>query len=303
LLPVSLFSQTQQSPDSGYVPSGRDAMAPVHVSISASVASEKIPLNRLATCTLQLKWQGRLSDIEFDPPEAPKLSNFKLAGSSSSNWVGLESGQQTSIKKFEYSLQPEGLGMGYVEEMRVSYLDKATGEKHRLFTNRLGIEVIEPLQKPVKTPLGIALLLGLLVYAGLIVFIFQMKARAKQKETARLAALAQKPLEEEFLEELKNTVDINTTDLKEAFVALSRLMRRYLSRRYEIPALGISTDEVVEAFRKVASSEEQSSQVDEILHTCDLFKFSGEAGDPARLARTYALTENFLQMNRRTDAR
>jgi hypothetical protein len=279
--------------------------APTQVSVASSAANEEIPLNRLAQYTIKLKWQGRLSDIEFDAPESPRLSNFTIAGLSSSNWVGVENGQPTSIKTFEYLLRPEGLGMGYVEGMRVSYLDRATGEKHSLYTSRVGIKVSDPLPAPDDAPLGLALTLGLLFCAALVILVFQFEARAKKKEAARFAALAARPLEEEFLDELKTTVDINAVDLKEAFVSLSKLLRRYLDRRYSIPAQGISTQEVVAAFRQTANAEEQAPLIEEVLQTCDLFKFSGEAGEPARLARVYALTENFLQMNsnRRNDAR
>jgi len=277
--------------------------AAVQVSMSATAALEEVPLNRFAAYTIKLKWQGRLSAIEFNPPELPQLSNFKIAGSASSNWVGVENGQPTSIKTFEYSLRPEGLGMGYVDGMRVSYLDKLTGEQHSLYTSRVGIKVVDPVAEPDEAPLGLALTVGLLLCAGLAILVFQMEARAKKKAAAQLAATAVKPLEEEFLEELKNTVNINTTELKEAFALLSKLLRRYLNRRYEIPVQGISTQEVVAAFRNLTSSDEQTTHIEEILQTCDLFKFSGEAGEPARLARVYALTENFLQMNRRNDAR
>lgn len=274
-----------------------DSLAPVQVSISAAVANEETPLNRPANYTIQLKWQGRLADIEFEPLEPPLLSNFKLAGSSSSNWVGLENGRQTSIKTFTYSLQPDALGMGYADGMAVRYLDKATGEKHTLYTSRLGIKVIDAVPEPGEAPLGLALTIGLLVCAGLAALVFHLEARAKKKEAARLAAMAQKPLEQEFLDELKSTVDINTTNLKEAFVALSKLVRRYLNRRYGIPAHGTSTLEVVAALRQADFAEDQAVQVEEVLQTCEVFKFSGEAGEPARLARVYALTENFLQRN------
>jgi hypothetical protein len=273
--------------------------APLQVSVSASAASEETPLNRLATFTVQLKWQGRLADVEFDPLETPQLANFKVAGSSSSNWVGLENGKQTSIKTFSYSLRPEGLGMGYVEGGRVNYLDKATSEKHTLYTSRVGIKVIDAAPEPDESPLGLVLTVGLLVCAALVAFVFQMEARAKKKEAARLAATAVKPLEDEFLEELKNTVNINATDLKEAFITLSKLLRRYLNRRYQIPAQGISTQEVAAALRPVALSEEQTTHIEEVLQICDLYKFSGEAGEPARLARAFALTENFLLANRK----
>jgi len=272
----------------------------VQVSISATAASGETPLNRLALYTIKLKWQGRLSDIEFDPPESPQLSNFQIAGSSSSNWVGVENGEPTSIKTFEYSLRPEGLGMGYIEGMRLSYLDKRAGERHSLYTSRTGIKIVDPLPEPDEAPLGLALTIGLLICAALVVVVLQLEARAKKKEAARRAAIAEKPLEQEFLEELKATVDINTTDFKDAFASLSKLLRRYLNRRYAIPAQGFSTQDAIDAFRKATASDERAAQIEEVLQTCDLFKFSGETGEPARLARAYALTENFLQINRAT---
>ncbi|MGH7455424.1 MAG: hypothetical protein ACRENG_28985, partial [bacterium] len=122
--------------------------------------------------------------------------------------------------------------------------------------------------------LGLALAVGLLICAVFVVFVFQMEARAKKKEAARLAAMAPMPLEDEFVNELKSTVDINASDLKDAFITLSKLLRRYLNRRYQIPAQGISTQEVVAALRQAASSEEQTTHVEEVLQTCDLYKFS-----------------------------
>lgn len=304
--PIVLFLLGAVSPPSGLRAQtpGDSLRAAVVVSMSAAAALDEVPLNRFAAYTIKLKWQGRLSDIEFNPPDLPQLSNFTIAGSSSSNWVGVENGQPTSIKTFEYSLRPEGLGMGYVDAMRVSYLDKTTGEQHSLYSSRVGIKVVDPLAEPDEAPLGLIVTIGLLLCAGLAILVFQREARAKKKEAARLAALAVKPLEEEFLEELKNTVNINTTELKEAFASLSKLLRRYLHRRYEIPAQGVATPEVVAALRNL-TAEEQTTHIEEILQTCDLFKFSGETGEPARLARVYALTENFLQsnLNRRNDAR
>jgi hypothetical protein len=303
LWPLRLLGQTP------FVAPADSLRAPARVEIEAAAESEEVPLNRLAVFTIKLKWQGRLPDIEFDPPEPPRLSNFTIAGSSSSNWVGVENSQPASIKTFAYSLRPEGLGMGYIEGMRVSYFDKGTAEKHSLHTSRLSLKVIDPLPEPDEAPLGLALAVGLLFCAALVALVFQLEARAKKKEAARLMAAAQKPLEQEFLEELKNTIDINTTEMKEAFATLSRLLRRYLNRRYSIAAQGVSTQEAVEAFRQATAAEgrasdEQTAHVEEVLQTCDLFKFSGEAGEPARLARVYALTENFLQMNtRRHDAR
>ena len=267
------------------------------VKVSTSVVAERVPLNRTTKVVVQLKWKGTLSDIEFDQPDTPTLSNFKLAGSASSNWAGIEDGVNTAVRTFEYTVRPEGLGMGYVEGMRLSYLDKATGEKHSLYTDRLGIEVIDPVREPGEAPLGMAMTLGLVVTIVAAALVFLFESRSKKRERERRAAEAEKPLELEYLDRLRSTIDVNTIETKPAFTELSRLLRQYLRARFEIPTQGISTAEVVAAYGEIDDDVDQTMRLQEILQASDVAKFSGESGDPAKLARAYALTELFLQTN------
>ncbi len=268
------------------------------VKLSASAGAAQVPLNRAATYIVQLKWSGNLSLIEFDQPETPRLANFKLAGSSSSNWVGVENGQNTSIKTFEYTLRPEALGMGYIEGLRLSYLDKSTNEKHALYADRLGIEVIDPLPEPGEIPVGLLAIIWSGFVAVVAVIALLWRARSKKKEeAARRAQIVVKPIEQEFLEQLQATVDINSLDTKTGFSEISKILRQYLKRRFEIAAQGITTAEVVAAYRALDASVDQAMKLEEILQTSDIVKFSGEGGEPAKLARCFALAENFLRTN------
>lgn len=275
------------------------AQESLEVKLNASISPQETPLNRAATCVVQLTWRGALSQIEFDPPDTPRLSNFKLAGSASSNWVGLENGVETAIKTFEYTLKPEGLGMGYVEPLRVSYFDKRTNEKHDLHTTRLSVKITDAVPEPGETPLGLifGIVAGLAVVGGLAYYYWQ--ARKQKAARTRQAAQIVKPVEEEFLEELQASIDLNALDAKEAFTALSKLLRNYLQKRFDIPAQGITSAEVVEAFRPLTTDLNQVMQLEEVLQTSDVVKFSSAGGDPSRLARAYALTENFLRANRK----
>lgn len=272
------------------------------VKLSAEVSTGQTPLNRTATYVLKLKWSGNLSLIEFDQPETPHLTNFKLAGSSSSNWVGAENGQNTSIKTFEYILRPEALGMGYVESLRLSYLDKSTDEKHTLYADRLGIEVVDPLPEPGEIPFGLLAGIWLTLVATVAVVALIWRAQKRKKEAARRAQIVVKPVEQEVLEMLQATVDLNSLDTKTGFSEISKILRSYLKRRFEIPAQGITTAEVVAAYRALDASVDQGMKLEEILQTSDIVKFSGEGGEPARLARVFALAENFLRTNLNTPA-
>jgi hypothetical protein len=183
----------------------------------------------------------------------------------------------------------------------VSYLDKSTNQKHDLHASRLSVKVIDAVPEPGETPIGLILgiVAGLAIVAALAYFFRQ--TRKKKEELARQAARVVKPIEEEFLEELKATVDINTLDTKAAFTTLSKILRHYLHQRFAIPAQGIATAEAVEAFRRLNSDINQVTQLEEVLQTSDVAKFSGASGDPGRLARAYALAENFLRANMRPD--
>jgi hypothetical protein len=97
------------------------------------------------------------------------------------------------------------------------------------------------------------------------------------------------------LERLQAAVDLNSLEIRPGFSEVSRLVRQYLQRRFDIPVQGIATMEVTTAYRALDGELTRGLQLEEILQTCDLVKFSGEGGDPARLARVYALAENFLR--------
>lgn len=266
------------------------------VKLSATVAASQVPFNRTATYIVQLKWSGNLALVEFDQPETPRLTNFKLVGSSSSNWVGVENGQNTSLKTFEYTLRPEGLGMGYVEGLRLSYLDKTTNEKHALYADRLGIEVIDPLPEPGEVPVAMLAAIWLAVVAIVAVIAFVWRSRIKKKEAAlRAAALVVKPIEQETIEQLQASVDLNSLDTKAGFSEISKILRQYLKRRFDIAAQGITTAEVLAAYRTLDASVDQAMKLEEILQTSDVIKFSGAGAEPAKLARCFALAENFLK--------
>lgn len=279
------------------IPLLASAQPGVEARLSVSTGSDAVPLNRTTTFEVQLRWAGELANLEFDRPETPRVSNFEITGSASSNWVGLKNGVNTSIKTFEYTLRPISLGMGYVEALRVDYTDNTTGERHSLRTDRLGIKIVEAVREPEQAPLGMAMVATLALALVLAVGIWLLQRYRKKQEQERLAAIPQKTLEEEALEELRNSVDLNAHDAKEAFSQITRIIRQYLSKRFQIQAQGVSSTEVLAGYREAVTDADLGMKLEEILQTSELAKFSGESGDPGRLARIFTLTESFLKGN------
>lgn len=267
---------------------------PLHVEMQATIAPAQVPLNRHAMLTIRLEWRGRIEDVEFDQLDNPQLTNLKLAGSSSANWTGLTNNEPAAARIYEFQLSPQSLGMGYADALRVSYLDKATGQKNSLYTTRLGVEAIDAVAEPGEQPWG--LILGTVVGLAAIVggFVWLRKKRIEKREAEALAAIKPIPLEQKFLDELKQSINLNTSEVNAAFASLYKLTRRYIAEKYSVTAQGISTEETLQALREQAAPEEVIMLLAEVLQTCDLYKYSGESGDPTRLTRAYGLIENIL---------
>jgi len=286
---TSLASQTP-------IPAASDSLIvqPLHVEMQATIASAQVPLNRQATLTVRLEWRGRIEDVEFDQLDNPQLTNLKLAGSSSANWTGLTDNQPAAARIYEFQLSPQSLGMGYADALRVSYLDKATGQKNSLYTTRLGVEAIDAVAEPGERPWG--LILGSVVGLAAVVggFVWLRKKRIEKREAEVLAAIKPVLLEQKFLDELKQSINLNTSEVNAAFASLYKLTRRYIAEKYSVTAQGISTEETLQALREQAAPEDIVMPLAEVLQTCDLYKYSGESGDPTRLTRAYGLIENIL---------
>jgi len=267
---------------------------PLHVEMQATIAPAQVPLNRQATLTVRLEWRGRIDDVEFDQLDTPQLTNLKLAASSSANWTGITDNQPAAARIYEFQLSPQSLGMGYADVLRVAYLDKATGQKNSLYTTRFGVEAIDAVAEPGEQPWG--LILGSVVALAAVVggFVWLRKKRIEKREAEARAAIKPVPLEQKFLDELKQSINLNTSEINAAFASLYKLTRRYIAEKYSVTAQGISTEETLQALREQAAPEDVIMPLAEVLQTCDLYKYSGESGDPTRLTRAYGLIENIL---------
>lgn len=263
--------------------------------MQSQVSPSRVPLNHQVVFTVRLQWSGGINDVEFDPLDDPQLTNLKLAGSSSANWTGSLGDQPAAARIYEFRLAPISLGMAYIDAMRISYLDKATGQHQRLFTSRLGVEAIDPLPEPGKEPLGWVVALGLMVCAILVSLVLLQQRRVEKREAAARAAMQPVPLEQKYLDELRHSVNLNTSEINAAFAIIYKVTRRYLAEKFAVSAHGTSTEEALQSLRQQAPSEERVMPLAEVLQTCDLYKYSGESGDPVRLSRVHALIENILQ--------
>jgi hypothetical protein len=281
------FAQDSTQSDTGDIPSG--------IRVSARLIAQQIPLNRTLAFIIQVEWFGDLNRYEISEVENPSVKNFTVIANSSSDRRQMVAGKMTAIKTFEYELQPQELGMGYVDGVIVKYIDKETGEGKHLLTNRLEAKVIDPLPEPGdKTKLLVIIFTAIILIGSLALIIAWLQRRRQQRQNVPPPPV---PLEETYLSELKTSIALNSPDvnIKDGFAHLSRILRHYLAEKYSFPAGNALMNEIVATLRQKATSERLIQTTEEVLAACDIIKFSGGDGEKAELTRMFTLVEAIFQ--------
>lgn len=275
------------------------------IKVAASIDSKEVPLNRTVLLTITMEWTGNLERYQIGELENPILENLEIMTTSAADRRLSEAGVAKAAKIYEFILKPKAIGMGYIEPVIVKYLDNETGEAHSLITGRLSVKVIDPVAEPgshsalVKWLL--LLLLILAVGAGLVYRWW--RRRAARIQTAE-ATVKNVPLEEEYLGKLRTTINLKAPEdqLREGFWLLSRLVREYLSKKYQLPALESTSEKIIADLTALSVDEKMVSQIQEILNVSDLAKFAGTLGNRSELERIYTLVEMLWERNLRETA-
>ena len=266
------------------------------IELFAFIEPQKIPQNRTAILTIRLQWYGNLDRYDVHSFDTPVVQNFEIIGSGSANRIEAQAGQQTAIKDYTFKLKPKAMGMGYVEGLIITYTDRVTDTQHKLITNRIKAEVVEPVaERDSQSRIGWALLVFLVsIGAAFLLIILRKKKLQKQIQAEETAAL---PLEEEYLKELKKTVDFNDAvlNVSKVFTDLSRLLRGFLKEKYHVPALEATTNEVVQDLEDKNVEQRFINDIKEILSTADVIKFSGGSVSRSDVEQTYTRIESILE--------
>jgi hypothetical protein len=241
-----------------------------------------------------------LKRYQISELENPILENFEITTTSAADRRMSEAGLMKAAKVYELVLKPKSIGMGYIEPLIVKYIDNETGEAHSLITSRLSAKVVDPVAEPGSNQ-GLMkwILVAAIVLAAFILVIFFWQKRREEKRRQEAEAVNVVPLEQEFLSKLRETVNLKSPDVKinEAFWALSRIVRQYLSQKYQIPALESTSEKIVSDLSGFQVDQTILNNLQEILTVSDLAKFAGAEGNRSELDRVYTLVEALLERN------
>ncbi|MCK5147420.1 hypothetical protein KAR48_11725 [bacterium] len=262
----------------------------LNISMDAKVEPASVPLNRTMTLIISVAWTGDLGVIEIGDVEMPELANFIIVGSGSSNRIEAGATGQRSVKEIRYVLEPQTLGMAYIEPVIFTYIDKVANEERQLMSQRFSVEILSPVAEPGQMTLPWPVIIfAVLLFAA--AFLFFMRNRRANNITDQDIDT---PIEELFLEKLKTEVDLKS-DGREAYTGLAKLFRGYVADKYDLPARETPTENLIELLKDTDLDAAQHEKFCRLLSSADKVKFSGQSADISELTDAYTSFEILLE--------
>ena len=194
------------------------------------------------------------------------------------------------VNKSEYIITTFTTGEYVIPPITINYTDP-NGEKKQIQSEPLFIlvksvgatesdkEDIRGLKPPIEVKGGYwayLLILPILALLGAFGF-FYYRQRTKAVALPKIPEELKKPAWEVAqleLENLKNSDLLERKKIKEYYIILSDIIRKYLERRYQITALDRTTQEVKAELKRVKAEGEVTDLVYGFLSSCDLVKFA-----------------------------
>lgn len=267
---------------------------PEEIKVSTRVDRTSVPLNRTLTLHVSLTWQGDPDRYEISDFENPALTNFQITGTATSNKTEIVHGKVYTRRDYEFTLKPRELGMGYVEGVIIKYKDRTTGKENTLVTQRIGLKVIDPIRESHSAshwPVEVLYVAFLIILAGILwFFLIYRKSKKSIPEIEETP-----PIEETYSKKLKKIIDFDNPDLKGGFSELSKLLRNYLSEKFNLPAKQATTQELLTEMTARELDEKLISQTREVLGVADEIKFSGGSGSREELEKIYGSVESVFE--------
>ncbi len=135
----------------------------------------------------------------------------------------------------------------------------------------------------------------LLLAIGVVIFFYFKRKKNIQKTPSE----PPRPAEEIAREELKALLDMKLIEkgmVKEYYVRLSDIMRKYIEGRYKIFAMEETTWELYQEMRVKRIERKHVDKIRDFLEDCDLVKFAKYIPTPKEISEIYKHAQDIIEM-------
>jgi len=257
------------------------------ISIDSKIDKHTITIGDLVTYSIIVT---HAAEVQVELPElGANLGAFEIRDYTVHEPV---SQNTKSVAQFDYIISTFEVGEFEIPPLSFSYSFPPDSTKHELKTRKLKIlvESLKPSEegdiRGIKDPLVLpgnyrkwiiwgSIGFASLVLAGALFYIWRRKRAGKGLLPEKI--VPPRPAHEIALEELtaiKESSLLQEGKVKEYYVQISEVIRRYVEGRYFIVAMELTTFEFIENLIRSEVSTEEIEMFHEFLITCDLVKFA-----------------------------
>jgi hypothetical protein len=291
-------TQGGPAPAAGSAPIAAPALdagaAPVTLEVSADRSS--VTVGDPVTLTFRLRHAKDVSIVTFDADRA--LAAVEVLDQKEGTPRVLDDGRVEEMRTVTVAAYETG--SKELAPVRVIYKD-AAGKEGSVAARRIPINVAsvltegqnEPadLKKPVQMPeraLWPWVLIAALLAAALLAFLW-WRRRRRPEAVAAVPAAPPRPAHEIAYAELQRLLNSNLLEkgaVKEFYIELAEIIRRYLGSRFGIDTFDRTSSEILDSLRLARAPVKAMAMVSEFLSACDLVKFAKHVPDRDETRRT-----------------
>jgi len=158
-------------------------------------------------------------------------------------------------------------------------------------------DVKPPLEVPFRLRDALPYIL-IAVAAGLLTWAIFHVLKKRKKQERILPAPPQRPAHELALEALRKLEAERLWQngkIKDYHSKLTDIIRTYVDRRYDLPAMEMTSEDILSSDRILLLSDDLRKQIEEILTLADLVKFAKFLPDPAEHENVLRFATSFVQ--------
>lgn len=190
------------------------------------------------------------------------------------------------LQEFKYVVTSYSVGPQAIAPLRILYKD-ISGNTAVALTDTISILVKSVLKgetaaaeiKDIKLPLSIKSFLFFYILAAMTAAGTYYYIRHKKKGKKEFFGTGEKEklpheLAIEMLKKLEDMRLVEKGEIKQHYIILSEIMRRYIEGRYMMPAIERTTGEIYQEMRAKGIERKHCIAIKEFLERCDLVKFA-----------------------------
>jgi hypothetical protein len=240
----------------------------------------------IITFTLQAEYA---SDVTLELPDiADKFSEFRIVDSGE---TAPDTGADIHIAQQWYKLQADTAGSYVIDPLEVAYtLPDGAGDTLRtpkifleittLLSEEAGLNDIRDVKPPVEIlhPYRLALIIAAVALIAILAVLIGRRVFARWRRRAAERKLAARPPHEEALKALERLLGkelVEKGQSKRFCFEISEIFRRYIHGRFDIPAVDLTTEEILPRFDEDGVLAESHKPIARgFLTSTDLVKFA-----------------------------